>query len=521
MNTRSLLSESAQYAIKADCDHRANAHISDPLDNPSIPDTTGIPLRLLGYGVLMGLHFLILFFPVPLAEGESLTGNLFVRQILLNCSLCGAFIVFGSFLDKALITSKNHGLFIVTIGSVATTIGIAVFLFSVIANVQFLMIPSVIVIGAGEALLLLMWLSFYSETSVNYTARYLAASMVIGSLICFLTNHLQPIISFVVIMLLPVLSGSMLYLAMRNTKQRSQDTAGKGITNWSEAKSPFMQNTLQLAVYSFVFGFFQGSVTPSSTLLPVSDPSSILGVGIAGLFIVAMLPLFYVRRKTSIIFKVSALLFFGGLLFVPFSDGLLAYLSATATMTGFILLDVRSLMLMVDLSRTFDLSPAKFIGINRSMEYGAFAVGIGLGFFIWNRFSGDILFPFMIVAIACFFVGAITLAFLNEGSIWSKDPALVTGVFDKDDAEELHEHESQSGRFKASCQKICDDHGLSPRESEIMLLVAKGRNAEYIQKSLFISNHTAKTHIANIYKKLEIHSAQALIDMVEHTKDLL
>ena len=49
--------------------------------------------------------------------------------------------------------------------------------------------------------------------------------------------------------------------------------------------------------------------------------------------------------------------------------------------------------------------------------------------------------------------------------------------------------------------------------------MAKGRNAEYIQNALFISNHTAKTHIANIYRKLDVHSAQELLDLVEDAKE--
>jgi len=48
--------------------------------------------------------------------------------------------------------------------------------------------------------------------------------------------------------------------------------------------------------------------------------------------------------------------------------------------------------------------------------------------------------------------------------------------------------------------------------------LAKGRNAAYIEKTLFISNHTAKAHILNIYKKMDIHSLQELIDEVEHEK---
>ena len=52
-----------------------------------------------------------------------------------------------------------------------------------------------------------------------------------------------------------------------------------------------------------------------------------------------------------------------------------------------------------------------------------------------------------------------------------------------------------------------------------MYLLAKGHNAAYIQDSLYISRSTAKTHINHVYRKLDIHSQQELINMVETCED--
>ncbi len=56
---------------------------------------------------------------------------------------------------------------------------------------------------------------------------------------------------------------------------------------------------------------------------------------------------------------------------------------------------------------------------------------------------------------------------------------------------------------------------LSPRETDILKFLAKGRNAAYIQGKLIISPHTVKSHIYSIYRKLDIHSQQKLMDFVE------
>ena len=69
--------------------------------------------------------------------------------------------------------------------------------------------------------------------------------------------------------------------------------------------------------------------------------------------------------------------------------------------------------------------------------------------------------------------------------------------------------------WRRTCQSIADLYKLSPRETEIFFLIAKGRNAEFVQQKLVISMHTAKTHIANIYHKLGVHSSQEMLSLIE------
>ena len=69
--------------------------------------------------------------------------------------------------------------------------------------------------------------------------------------------------------------------------------------------------------------------------------------------------------------------------------------------------------------------------------------------------------------------------------------------------------------WRRTCRGIAELYKLSPRETEIFFLIAKGRNAEYVQQKLVISMHTAKTHIANIYHKLGVHSSQEMLSLIE------
>ncbi len=43
---------------------------------------------------------------------------------------------------------------------------------------------------------------------------------------------------------------------------------------------------------------------------------------------------------------------------------------------------------------------------------------------------------------------------------------------------------------------------LSPRELDVLKLIAKGMSNDEIARTLFISPHTVKNHVSNIYRKM-------------------
>lgn len=58
--------------------------------------------------------------------------------------------------------------------------------------------------------------------------------------------------------------------------------------------------------------------------------------------------------------------------------------------------------------------------------------------------------------------------------------------------------------------------GLSPRESDVLPYLARGRNAAHIAEALVVSRNTVATHRRNIYKKLGVHNQQELLSLVEN-----
>ncbi|GAA1948914.1 response regulator transcription factor [Agromyces allii] len=68
----------------------------------------------------------------------------------------------------------------------------------------------------------------------------------------------------------------------------------------------------------------------------------------------------------------------------------------------------------------------------------------------------------------------------------------------------------------AALDRAVLDH-LTERETEVLLLVARGRSNQEIADDLFISPHTAKTHVNRIMTKLHAHDRAQLVIVAYET----
>jgi DNA-binding CsgD family transcriptional regulator len=68
-------------------------------------------------------------------------------------------------------------------------------------------------------------------------------------------------------------------------------------------------------------------------------------------------------------------------------------------------------------------------------------------------------------------------------------------------------------------ESVADRYNISNREREVIRLILDGKSNKEIQDSLFVSIHTVKNHIYNIYKKLGVNSRYSLIHMMTRDRD--
>ena len=74
---------------------------------------------------------------------------------------------------------------------------------------------------------------------------------------------------------------------------------------------------------------------------------------------------------------------------------------------------------------------------------------------------------------------------------------------------------------EAAVAAVAHEYGLTPRETEIVSLLARGRDQAFIAEYLHISVDTVKTHRRSIYRKLDIHSHQELLTLLEDARATL
>lgn len=119
--------------------------------------------------------------------------------------------------------------------------------------------------------------------------------------------------------------------------------------------------------------------------------------------------------------------------------------------------------------------------------------------------------PLDLTIIFWLIINAVTLVFVYK--------KVYTEVLAKPDSETSGKRE-----LKDRINDICEQYKLTPREKELMELIYSGLSNKEIAETLFLSESTVKTHIYNIFRKLEVKNRVGVIciingDTVKEQKD--
>lgn len=208
-------------------------------------------------------------------------------------------------------------------------------------------------------------------------------------------------------------------------------------------------------------------------------------------------------HNVQLMYKASFLLTMIAILFMPYMHSDLGY---GITNFGAFFFKIIVMLVTFNYCRRYRIAPVLLFSITRII----WSLDLFVGFFFseWaNSLAASaptlpgVLSAVMGVAIVATYLFVFTS---SEG-----ETALLK--------EEGREEAASQAEQEAKCSRLTRVGKLSGRESDVLILVARGRSTPRIQDELGLSSNTVNTHIRHIYQKLGVHSRQELLDLVEKT----
>lgn len=173
---------------------------------------------------------------------------------------------------------------------------------------------------------------------------------------------------------------------------------------------------------------------------------------------------------------------------------------------GYLCFDVLILALLCNVCRRYMVNPYWMFGLLGFIERMAYDSGSLVGALL-NTQAPDVRY---VVA----FCGAIVVTCAFVTLLTERDYRTSWGTMR--DEEKINPVTSYYQNLPDACAAISEQYGLTRREEDVLLLLSQRKTVPDIERELFISNSTAKTHCKNIYKKLGIHKREELLILMEH-----
>ena len=211
------------------------------------------------------------------------------------------------------------------------------------------------------------------------------------------------------------------------------------------------------------------------------------------------------RLPLSALYRAPVILLCCGLLVVPLF-GLGGNLAGSfCTALGVMLFNAIVFLFLCDISKRFGVSALLLFGIEESLLLVSWVGREGA-----LLFDGSGLFggtgPAIGAVVAIAAIVAVATLVLNEREIGERWGIAFMG--------KRPPEENERTRLARRCATVAEARRLTPREREVMELLAQGKSLSGVAHELIIAEGTAKAHTRHIYEKLGINTRQELLDLL-------
>lgn len=207
----------------------------------------------------------------------------------------------------------------------------------------------------------------------------------------------------------------------------------------------------------------------------------------------------------------------GFVLEIPFFD--IPLLQQVLLDAGFFIFETVVLALAADLRGTGETSTVgRSAGLLAVVEAAALA-GRGLGWLFVSTIPYDAphIFQYSLIGViaiaSLFLIGCLLLLWRLQPTWPHHGPAIRS--LDFLPFPRSGGHGASLGKIlEADCRILASQYGLTEREREVLVMLSQGATMPKISKALHISTNTAKSHIAHVYQKLDVHAKDELFELL-------
>ena len=476
-------------------------------------DRSGTPFTLLctyvlaglGFGCMVGWGLVGVFSPsLSLLSYEGITQSLVLRSIgiaaiAITYALCKA---------QADWVLEHHGALVAVTTVLSLTVVLNAALHQLWDAPMAFGILSWALYGVGDGVLCIAWCAYLSLIPTRRTGVAVTGGSVAGTVLFVLAAASSPVgLSLFAMALLPLVSMAVLVFLFRQIAAPAINEA-KG---YRKSPSLSASASFSLATHGVVYGFI------SLRMCLIGTEATVI-VGASGIVSCACaVAVAYRAPKTnldnSIVQRITLPVIVVGLVFMPLFDDVGVIVCGCLVNNALAFSSTMTRSTLSIENAEFHLHPVARYAERQVPHWVGFLAGTLLAFAVSSAGLDD--------ERGCLCVGAVLGALAGVAcAIYGANDAKAKAQLDDlltvdDPAPDPPQEEHVAAHFRVRCERVCGRYDLSPREAEIFTLLAKGRNAKFIQEELCISSSTVKTHIYRIYRKMGINSQQLLIDTVD------
>lgn len=365
----------------------------------------------------------------------------------------------------------------------------------VVSEVILVSAPLTVAAAVGATLMILFWSELYAGLTPFKVLIGLTGSYAFAPALVFLFEGLYPAYQAVGIALLPFLSIGCLRRSLPQVSLNSLRATGRRTVPW------------RVIAVMVLYGFATGlSGVRMSDITGVN--SSLTTFLVAASLWVLLLGLSD-RISFGAVQKLPPALMIMGLVLVSLST-LMGPLIVGVCLSAAVLLSYFFVdTTLCDISRRFGISAVWLFSINECASIAAEFVGSGVGSVLGaSPFSSFPTFHIAVGAVLVVISAIAAALLLNRQGLaqhWGVAFAERGALSEDIDAQE---------KRRQWVRAMAVQHRLSPREEEVLELIAEGESMRGIASKLVVSEGTAKSHASHIYEKIGASGKREVEDLV-------